>query len=142
MNKKNTTMETIEGMFISKFFYNRNQEGLYDVLFIDGIYKKKYRTDFIYTSVNRLNRFQICVSKTDKDGNKKYGLIVDCSRTIYFIPCLFDKIKPLGSEESKGFIGDKEYLIKYANVYDINWELKLKKQEDTENPKKSRYINI
>lgn len=101
-------MEEIIGIDDEKISFEQNAEGKYNLMIKHD--KRSYRTGFIYDSIKLLNKYQLRVSQSDEQGNKKFGLIAVCSHEVV-LSCVFDKLKPYDKEVAQAFIGDKEYLI-------------------------------
>lgn len=115
-------METIIGVNYDKLSFEQNEEGMFDIMIKHN--NNNYRTGFVYDSINLLNQYQLRVSQTDSNGNKKYGLIVVCLRELVF-PCIFDSIKPYKNLVVKAFIGDEEFYITHqGEVYNSDfWKI-------------------
>jgi hypothetical protein len=109
-------MEEIIGINDEKISYEQNAEGKYNLAIKHD--RRSYRTGFIYDSIKLLNEYQLRVSQSDEQGNKKYGLIAVCGSTQVVLSCMFDKLKPYEQEVAQAFIGNKEYLIdRWGRVY-------------------------
>ena len=119
-------MEEITGIRDEKISFEQNAEGKYNLMIKHK--KCSYRTGFIYDSIKLLNRYQLRVSQSDEQGNKKFGLIAVCSDEVV-LSCVFDKLKPYDADVAQAFIGDKEYLIdSFGRVYNRKfWDMRNKK---------------
>lgn len=102
-------METIVGSNFNCYSYEQNADGKYDVGIEFPREGTKYRTGFIFDSIKLMNEFLLRVSQTDANGNTKYGVI--CSNGDFFIPCIFDKIKPYKDLELLAYEGEDKYII-------------------------------
>lgn len=118
-------MEEIIGIKDEKISFEQNAEGKYNLMIKHD--KRSYRTGFIYDSIKLLNKYQLRVSQSDEQGNKKFGLIAVCSDEVV-LSCVFDKLKPYDEEVAQAFIGDKEYLIdSFGRVHNRKfWDMRNK----------------
>lgn len=106
----------------NKLSYEQNAEGKYNIEIIH--HWQVFRTGFIFDSIKLLNKYQLRVSQTDSEGNKKWGMISVCSGPI--LPCCFDKLKPYQAKVAQAFIGEEEYRIdSCGRVYSREfWEMR------------------
>lgn len=81
--------------------------------------EKEYDTPFQYDSFKVLNGNLLIVKRVNENGQECYGAI--SSRTnCFFLPCLFEKIKPYSDQYVKGTIGERDFLIdKWGEVYSM-----------------------
>ncbi|MBQ9671721.1 MAG: hypothetical protein IJV34_02565 [Prevotella sp.] len=116
-------MELIIGIIHDSLSFEQNEEGKYDIMITHD--KKQYRTGFVYDSIKLLNEFQLRVSQTDSEGNRKFGMIAITAHEIV-LPCWFDKIKPYEGTVAQAFIGDEEYRIdRFGQVYSLKfWKIR------------------
>ncbi len=116
-------MEVITGVNDNRLSFEQNAEGKYDIMITHD--KKKYRTGFIFDSIKLFNEYQLRVSQTDSEGNKKFGMIAVCSDEIV-LPCCFDKLKPYQGTVAQAFIGEEEYRInRWGHVYSREfWDMR------------------
>ena len=116
-------MEEITGIKGDKISFEQNAEGKYDLMIKHD--KRYYMTGFIYDSIKLLNEYQLRVSQSDEQGNKKFGLIAVCLDEVV-LPCVFDNLKPYDANVAQAFIGDKEYLIdRWGRVYNRKfWDMR------------------
>lgn len=98
---------------IDDFIYYLNDEGKYA---FEDTEEDDYRTGFIFDSYKVLNRSLILVSQK-KDDKEFYGIISEYSHG-FFLPCIFEKIKPYDDEYVKGKMnGEDFYIDKWGKVY-------------------------
>jgi len=107
-------MEEITGIKGDKISFEQNAEGKYDLMIKHD--KRYYMTGFIYDSIKLLNDYQLRVSQSDEQGNKKFGLIAVCSNEVV-LSCVFDKLKPYDADVAQTFIGDKYLVDRWGRVY-------------------------
>jgi hypothetical protein len=98
----------------NKVSSEQNAEGMYNVMIVQRD-KRKFRTGFIFDSIELIGEKALLVSQTDSDGNKKFGLITAGFYTRYF-PCIFDDVKLYKSKRDHDmlqvFIGNEDYYIR------------------------------
>ena len=75
----------------NKVSSEQNAEGMYNVMIVQKD-KRKFKTGYIFDSIELIGEKALLVCQKDSEGNKKFGLITAGLYTMYF-PCIFDDVK-------------------------------------------------
>lgn len=104
----------------NKVSSEQNAEGMYNVMIVQKD-KRKFKTGYIFDSIELIGEKALLVCQKDSEGNKKLGIITAGLYTMYF-PCIFDDVKLYKSKHFdnifQAFIGNEDYYInEYGEVY-------------------------
>ena len=120
----------------NKVSSEQNAEGMYNVMIVQQD-KRKFKTGYIFDSIELIGEKALLVCQKDSEGNKKFGLITAGAGlyTMYF-PCIFDDVKlflnthpldrmALEYYDKQKALRDKymqEFVKKYGPIsaYDVN----------------------